>query len=285
MLISLKNVTHIYQQENPVTALDNIDLEISRNEFIGLVGHTGSGKSTLVQLLNGLIKPTRGEVKIEGVDITADKINLKEIRQKIGLVFQYPEHQLFEETVFADIAFGPRNLNLSETEIKERVKESLTLVEMDFSKFKDRSPFNLSGGQQRRVAIAGVLAMNPQVLILDEPSAGLDPRGRDKLINLLYHLHQELEMTIILISHRMEEIARLATRVIVMDHGRLVLNGVPEAVFSQKEKLRELALDLPQITEILYKLQEKGFDIRTDIFTIPEAAREILASIRRQNSC
>jgi len=285
MLISLKNITHIYQQDKPVVALDNINLDIKKKEFIGLVGHTGSGKSTLVQLLNGLIKPTRGQVEIENVDITTGEVNLKKIRQKIGLVFQYPEHQLFEETVYEDVAFGPRNLNLAPEEIRKRVKDSLGLVEMDFSKFKDRSPFNLSGGQQRRVAIAGVLAMNPQVLILDEPSAGLDPRGRDQLINLLYHLHHELEMTIILISHRMEEIARLATRVIVMDHGKLVLNGTPAEVFAQREKLQQLALDLPQITEILYRLKKKGFNVRTDIFSISGAAREILNEIRRKNPC
>lgn len=281
MLISLKNITHIYQQEKSVIALENINLDIRKKEFIGLVGHTGSGKSTLVQLLNGLIKPTRGQVIVDGDDITARKVDLKKIRQKIGLVFQYPEHQLFEETVFEDIAFGPQNLNLGKKEVENRVKESLALVKMDYSKFKNRSPFNLSGGQQRRVAIAGVLAMNPGVLILDEPSAGLDPRGRDQLINLLYHLHQELDMTIILISHRMEEIARLATRVIVMDHGKLVLDGVPSEVFSQRKKLRKLALDLPQITEILHNLKERGFDVRTDIFTISEAAQEILTEIRR----
>ncbi|MDI3546797.1 MAG: energy-coupling factor transport system ATP-binding protein [Halanaerobiales bacterium] len=285
MLIEVKNASHIYRQEQGYKALDNINLTISDHEFIGLVGHTGSGKSTLVQLFNGLIKPTEGQVIVDGIDITKDKVNLKEIRQKIGLVFQYPEHQLFEETIFNDVAFGPRNLALSEEEIYERVKEALDLVGLDFEYFKNRSPFNLSGGQQRKVAIAGVLAMKPEVLILDEPSAGLDPRGREQLIELLDYLHHQQGVTIILISHRMEEVARLSTRVLVMNQGRLVLDGPPEEVFSQVERLREIDLDLPEITEILWRLKEKGINVRTNIFTIPEAVNEIATELRRLKPC
>ncbi len=285
MLIQLENITHIYNQEQGVKALDSINLEFGNNEFIGLVGHTGSGKSTLVQLCNGLMKPSQGRVIIDGKDITKNKINLKEIRQKIGLVFQYPEHQLFEETVFDDIAFGPRNLDLPEEEVLKLVKEALSLVELEYEEFKEKSPFNLSGGQQRKVAIAGVLAMKPEVLILDEPSAGLDPRGRTQLIKLLNHLHHHFNMSIILISHRMEEISQLADRVIVMNQGKIVLDGSPAAVFSQAETIRKLALDLPQTTEILYRLKQKGLEVRTDIFTIPEAIKEISGKLRGNIKC
>ena len=282
MLISLENVTHIYNQKRAKKALNNINLSIARNEFIGLIGSTGSGKSTLVQLLNALIIPSQGQVKIDGTDITKKDVNLKNIRQKVGLVFQYPEHQLFEETVADEIAFGPRNLNLAQDKISDRVQQALNLVGLDYQKFKERSPFNLSGGQQRRVALAGVLAMSPDVLILDEPFAGLDPDGRKSLVQLLTHLHQNQEITIILISHRMAEIARLATRVIVLKQGEIALNGSPGEVFSQVEKIRDLSLDLPQITEILYKLNQKGFNLRTDIFSISEAAAKISSIIKEQ---
>ncbi|MTI60548.1 MAG: energy-coupling factor transporter ATPase [Firmicutes bacterium] len=280
MFIKVENVTHIYKQGDEHKALDKVNLSIQDNEFIGLIGHTGSGKSTLVQLLNGLIKPTTGSVVVDGQDITKEKINLKEIRRKIGLVFQYPEHQLFEETVYDDIAFGPRNLGLSNKEIQERVEEAMKLVGLDFAAFKTRSPFNLSGGQQRKVAFAGVLAMKPQALILDEPSAGLDPQGREQLINLLKHLYNQYDMTIILISHRMEEIARLSSRVIVMNQGRIALDGSPQEVFGQVEKIRRLALDLPEITEILWRLKQKGKGVRTNIFTMSEAISEISREMR-----
>ncbi|MFW6006577.1 MAG: energy-coupling factor transporter ATPase [Bacillota bacterium] len=280
MLISLKNVTHIYEQEQSVKAVDNISLDIDKNEFIGLVGHTGSGKSTLVQLFNALISPTRGKVFIKGKDISQKKVNLKDIRQKIGLVFQYPEHQLFEENIYEEVAFGPKNLGLSENEINNRVKETLDLVEMDYAKFKDRSPFNLSGGQQRRVAIAGVLAMEPELLILDEPFAGLDPEGRKQLIKLLKHLHQDLQITVVLISHHMEEIANLSTRVIVLSEGKIVLDGTPEEVFTKKEEIEKLSLNLPQITEVMFKLKERGLNVETNIFTVNEAAREISSKLR-----
>ena len=279
MLISVENVTHIYNQDQGVKALDNINLNIDKNEFIGIVGATGSGKSTLVQLFNGLITPTKGSVYVENVNIT-DYNNKKDIRQKIGLVFQYPEHQLFEETIYEEIAFGPKNLKLDESEIKKRVLEALNLVEMNPDKFEDRSPFELSGGQQRRIAIAGVLAMKPKVLILDEPFAGLDPNGKNKLINLLTELNDDYNITIILITHHMSEIARLASRIIVMNEGKIVLNGSPEKIFTQVAKLKEFSLDLPMITEILFRLKDNGLNVRTDIFTVKEAAEEISAKLR-----
>jgi len=280
MLIELNEVSHVYQDENNVKALKNINLEISKGEFIGIVGHTGSGKSTLVQLFNGLIIPSSGTVKVNGKNITNEKSNLKETRRHVGLVFQYPEHQLFEETVFQDIAFGPKNLGLKKNEIRERVEEVMGLVGLDYEEFKDRSPFNLSGGQQRKVAIAGVLALKPDVLVLDEPSAGLDPQGRKQLAELLKYLYQELEMTIILISHRMEEIAELASRVIVMHQGEIVIDDHPIEVFSREQKLHKLSLDLPQITEILHRLEEKGLKVNTNLFTISEASAEIIKALR-----
>jgi energy-coupling factor transport system ATP-binding protein len=280
MLIELNNVSHIYQDENNVKALTDINLEISKGEFIGIVGHTGSGKSTLVQLFNGLIIPSSGTVKVNGKNITSEKSNLKETRRHVGLVFQYPEHQLFEETVYQDIAFGPKNLGLDKDEIKNRVKEVMELVGLDYQEFKDRSPFNLSGGQQRKVAIAGVLALKPDVLVLDEPSAGLDPQGRKQLAELLKYLYQELEMTVILISHRMEEIAELASRVIVMHQGEIVIDDNPVEVFSQEQELHKLSLDLPQITEILHRLDEKGLKVNTNLFSISKASAEIIKALR-----
>ncbi|RCW53968.1 MULTISPECIES: energy-coupling factor transporter ATPase [Halanaerobium] len=280
MLIELDNVSHVYQDENNVKALTDINLEISRGEFIGIVGHTGSGKSTLVQLFNGLIIPSSGTVKVNGKNITNEKSNLKETRRHVGLVFQYPEHQLFEETVYQDIAFGPKNLGLDKDEIQNRVKEVMELVGLDYQEFKDRSPFNLSGGQQRKVAIAGVLALKPDVLVLDEPSAGLDPQGRKQLAELLKYLYQELEMTVILISHRMEEIAELASRVIVMHQGEIVIDDTPVEVFSREQELHKLSLDLPQITEILHRLDEKGLKVNTDLFSISEASAEIIKALR-----
>ncbi|MFW5984912.1 MAG: energy-coupling factor transporter ATPase [Halanaerobiaceae bacterium] len=280
MLISIKDLTHIYEQDPPVKALDKINLDISRGEFIGLIGSTGSGKSTLVQMFNGLIKPTHGQVLINDEDITKNKKKLKGIRQNVGLVFQYPEHQLFEETIYKEIAFGPQNLDLKKDEIRVRVQEALQLVDMDFDSFKDRSPFNLSGGQQRKIALAGVLAMKPDVLILDEPFAGLDPEGRKQLTALLKKLHQEKEMTLILISHRMEEIAYLTTRILVLKDGSIKLEGTPQEVFSKPEILKKMSLDIPQITEVLYRLQKKGLKVRTSFFNVSEAADEIVDKLR-----
>ncbi len=279
MLLEVSDLRHVYQLEDPVVALDGINAEIESGEFIGLVGHTGSGKSTLAQTLNGLIEPTEGTVYYREQDIFGDEISLREIRKKVGLVFQYPEHQLFEETVAEDISFGPKNLGLEGETIEERVRQSLDLVGLDYDEFRDRSPFNLSGGQQRRVAIAGVLALKPEVLILDEPSAALDPEGRKKLLDLLADLHGNMGLTIILITHRMEQVARLADRVLVMKNGGLVLDGTPEEVFTRQEYLREMALDLPPLTRILQQLNDRGLPVRTDIFETEEAAREIESAL------
>lgn len=285
MLIELKNVTHVYEHERGTRVLKNVNLEIRENEFIGLIGHTGSGKSTLAQILNGLIKPSEGNVIIDGIDITKEKVNLQRIRQKIGLVFQYPEHQLFEETVYKDIAFGPGNLELDPEDIEIRVREALELVGLNYEEFKNRSPFNLSGGQQRKVAIAGVLAMKPEILILDEPTAGLDPQGRRQLMGLLETLYKKEGITIILISHRMEEIARLSTRVIVLCEGKVQFDDSPEKVFAEVETIKKLSLGLPEITEILHCIKERGFDVRTDIFTIDGAVKEIVSKLRRKDIC
>ncbi len=284
-MIKLNNIHHIYDQDQVVKALSGINLTIRTNEFIGIVGHTGSGKSTFVQLLNGLIIPTEGQVLIDGININQEKKNLKTIRQRVGMVFQYPENQLFEETIYRDVAFGPRNLGLEEEEVEKRVKVALRLVGLDYDEFKDRSPFNLSGGQKRKVAIAGVLAMRPEVLVLDEPTAGLDPQGREQLLNLLQRLYNNYDMTIILISHRMEEIALLCTRVIVMDNGEVILDGTPREVFANRKQMQKIGLDLPEVATILTKLKEKGLKVRTDIFSIPEAAEEIIRELGRNNIC
>lgn len=283
MSIKIQNLTFIYNENTPFEskALDNISLEINEGEFVGLIGHTGSGKSTLIQHLNGLIKPTSGKIEIGNVDITAKGISLKEIRQKVGLVFQYPEHQLFEETVYKDIAFGPINLGLSEEEIDCRVKEAMELVGLDFESISNRSPFELSGGQKRRVAIAGVLAMKPEVLILDEPTAGLDPKGRDDILNQIQNLYQKNRMTIILVSHSMEDIARLVNKIVVMHKSKIAMVGSPREIFKRADELEALGLGAPQITYFMKAFKEKVHDINDDIITIAEAKEEILKYLRR----
>ncbi|MFT9496295.1 energy-coupling factor transporter ATPase [Anaerosolibacter sp.] len=277
MSIIIENLTHIYNPSSPfeTVALDNINVEIKAGEFIGLIGHTGSGKSTLTQHLNGLLKPTSGKIIINGFDITKKDVKLREIRQKVGLVFQYPEHQLFEETIYKDIAFGPINLGLSEEEVDYRVKDSMELVGLNFDAVKDRSPFELSGGQRRRVAIAGVLAMRPEVLILDEPTAGLDPKGRDEILDQIKMLHGKYKMTIILVSHSMEDIARLVDRIIVMHRGAVALTGEPRDVFKNVELLENIGLAVPQITYLMKKLKALGKPVRDDVLTIEEAKHEI----------
>lgn len=283
MTIRIEGLTYIYNENTPFEkkALDDINLQIDNGEFIGLIGHTGSGKSTLIQHLNGLLKPNFGKIEIDGVDITAKNMNLKTIRQKVGLVFQYPEHQLFEETIYKDIAFGPQNLGLSQEEVDCRVREAMDLVGLDFDTNKDRSPFELSGGQKRRVAIAGVLAMKPQVLILDEPTAGLDPRGRDDILNQLQSLYQKNNMTIILVSHSMEDIARLVNRIIVMHRGKVAIIGTPRDVFKKADILESLGLGVPQITYFMKAFKGKGHDIKEDVLTVDEAKEELLNYLRR----
>ena len=278
MSIKIENLTHIYMPGSPFekVALNNVSIEIKDGEFVALIGHTGSGKSTLIQHFNGLIEATSGKIVVDGVDITDKKVKLTDIRKKVGLVFQYPEYQLFEETIAKDIEFGPRNLGLSEEEINKRVIKSMEMVGLDYETYKDRSPFELSGGQKRRVAIAGVIAMEPTTLILDEPTAGLDPKGRDDILAQIKKLHDDYNMTIIMVSHSMEDVANIAEHIIVMNHGEVALEGTPANVFKEVDKLESIGLAVPQVTYLVKALREKGFDISDNIFTIEEAKRALL---------
>lgn len=282
MSIKVNNLTYIYDEGMPFEnrALDDISFEVQDNDFVGLIGHTGSGKSTLIQHLNGLLKPSSGSIYINGFDITQKDINLTEIRKRVGVVFQYPEYQLFEETVEKDISFGPQNMGLDEDEINKRVKSSMEAVGLDFENFKNKSPFELSGGQKRRVAIAGVIAMDPEVLILDEPTAGLDPGGREEIFDLIKKLHRDRNITIILSSHSMDDMAKLVKTLVVMNKGKIEFMGNPRDVFKDNSnRLKEIGLDIPQVLELAIKLREKGFDIRQDIITPEEAKDEILRVI------
>lgn len=284
MSIIIEKLSHIYMPGMPFEkkALDNIDLQIEDGEFIALIGHTGSGKSTLIQHINGLLKPSSGKIIIDGVDITEKNVKLTEIRKKVGLVFQYPEYQLFEETIEKDIAFGPQNLGLSKEEISKRVKRAMNIVGLDYEEYKDKSPFELSGGQKRRVAIAGVVAMEPKTLILDEPTAGLDPKGRDEILGQIQELHKEYNMTIILVSHSMEDVAKVASRILVMHRGKLILNGKPRDVFKQVDVLEKVGLAVPQVTYLVRKLREKGMNIPEDIYTVEEAKKHILHILKEK---
>ncbi len=286
MVLKIEELTHVYMQGTPfeLKALDRVNAEIHDGEFIGLIGHTGSGKSTLIQHLNGLLKPTSGSILLDGSNITKKEVKLKYVRQKIGLVFQYPEHQLFEESVFKDIAFGPYNLGLEEAVVKKRVKEAMTQVGLDYESLKDQSPFELSGGQRRRVAIAGVLAMKPDILILDEPTAGLDPRGRDEILDQIKKYHSEEKNTIILVSHSMEDISRLADRIMVMHKGKIVLTGEPRSVFKEVELLEEIGLAAPQIAYLMKELKKRDPLVRDDVYTIEEAKEEIIRMVRRKEN-
>ncbi|MBE6047057.1 MAG: energy-coupling factor transporter ATPase [Clostridium sp.] len=282
MSIKIENLTHIYMQNGPFEkkALDSVNLEIEDGDFVALIGHTGSGKSTLIQHMNGLLKATEGHIFVDNVDITRKDVKLTDIRKKVGLVFQYSEYQLFEETIEKDIAYGPRNLGLSEEEINKRVVKAMNMVGLNYETFKGKSPFDLSGGQKRRVAIAGVIAMEPKVLILDEPTAGLDPKGRDDILGQIKKLHDEFGMTIILVSHSMEDVAKIAEKVIVMDKGKVALKGKPEEVFKQVEKLEEIGLAVPQVTYLMKALKEKGFDVSDNAYTIEQAKNEILKVLK-----
>ena len=264
MSIEVKNINHIYAEGLPyeTVALHDISFNIHDGEFIGVIGHTGSGKSTLLQHLNGLLKPSSGEIIIDDTVITNKGVKMTEIRKKVGLVFQYPEYQLFEETVAKDVAFGPKNLGIVGEELDKTVKDSIELVGLDYERIKDRSPFDLSGGQKRRVAIAGVIAMKPKVLILDEPTAGLDPRAHMELLNTIKKLHKEEKMTIIFVSHNMDDIMCLSDRVLVLDEGKLVMNDIPQEVFSRWEELKDIGLNVPQITEFMKNLER--IDSRID---------------------
>jgi len=285
MSIEVKDLTYIYDEGFVFAkkALSNVSLNILEGEIVGIIGHTGSGKSTLVQHLNGLIKPKKANtVIIDGVDIFDSKINLKEIRRKVGVVFQYPEMQLFEETVEKDVSFGPRNLNIPEEDVKERVKNALEMVSLDYEKYKDRSPFLLSGGEKRRAAIAGILAMNPKYLVLDEPTAGLDPWVRVEILSELLAINEK-GTTLVIVSHDMDEISKIASRIYVLNRGSLALDGSSSYVFSQFERIKELGLSLPQITEILYMLNKKLGRVNYNKLDIDSGTDEILSCIKRYN--
>lgn len=285
MSIEVKNLSYIYDEGFIFAkkALDNISLNISEGEIVGIIGHTGSGKSTLVQHLNGLIKPKKPDsVIVDGVDIYDAKVTLKQIRKKVGLVFQYPEMQLFEETVEKDIAFGPKNLGISNEEIRERVKEALEMVSLDYDKYRDRSPFLLSGGEKRRIAIAGILAMKPKYLVLDEPTAGLDPWVRVEILEELQNINKK-DTTIVIVSHDMDEISKIAKKIYVLSNGSIALSGTSKYVFSQFDKIKELGLSLPQITEILYLLNCKFREIDYTELDLSKAIDEILMCLEKND--
>ena len=283
MPIELKNLTHTYSEGSAfqATAIRDVNLTIEDGEFIAVVGHTGSGKSTLVQHLNGLLKPTGGQILIDGEDLNAPGADRRRIRQKVGLVFQYPEYQLFEETVAKDIAFGPKNLGLSAGEIDARVRRAMAHVHLDYDKYAERSPFELSGGQMRRVAIAGVLAMEPKVLILDEPTAGLDPRGRDRILGMMQELHARGGTTVIMVSHSMDDVARLATRLVVMSRGELVATGTPREIFRQVDMMESIGLGVPEAARLCALLRQRGVKLPDDLYT-PEKMRDSLLALWKE---
>ena len=275
-VIKTEDLTFVYGQGTAYekAAVKQVNIEIDRGEFVGVIGHTGSGKSTLIQHFNGLLKPTSGRVYIDGEDLWANEKEMRRIRFKVGLVFQYPEYQLFEETVEKDIAFGPKNMGLSEDEIRARVKEAARFVGLREEHLK-KSPFELSGGQKRRAAIAGVIAMDPQVLILDEPTAGLDPHGRDKVLGEIREYHEEKKNTVLLVSHSMEDVAKFASKVLVMDHGEAVMYDTVKSIFSQAQRMTEIGLDIPQITRVFLELKRRGYPVNTDIYTVEQAKEEL----------
>lgn len=283
MSMKLENVNFTYSPNTAYEnhALKNINLEICDGEFIGLIGHTGSGKSTLVQHFNGLMKATSGAIYYNGENIYGEGYSMKELRSKVGLVFQYPEHQLFEVDVLTDVCFGPKNQGCSKEEAEERALKALKMVGLK-EKYYKQSPFELSGGQKRRVAIAGVLAMEPDVLILDEPTAGLDPKGRDEILDQLKRIHEERHITIILVSHSMEDVAEYVGRIIVMNQGEVMYDGAPKEVFSHYKELEAVGLAAPQVTYIMHALKEKGFGVSTDATTIEEATEEIFRAYQKR---
>lgn len=285
MALVLDHVTYVYDPDvpEPVKALSDVSLTIPENQFIGIIGHTGSGKSTLIQHMNGLIRPTSGTVSLDGKDIWEKGYPLRTLRSRVGLVFQYPEHQLFEETVFQDVCFGPKNQGLSEDEIRARAREALTMVGLDES-YDSRSPFELSGGQKRRVAIAGVLAMNPSYLILDEPTAGLDPKGRDEILDQVAMLQRERKITVVLVSHSMEDVARYAGRLIVVDNGEIRYDDEPRRVFHYKEELKQLGLAAPQVSYLADELIRRGVQVPEDLMTVAEAKEAILQALAQRKA-
>lgn len=284
MSIEVNQVTYTYMPQTAFerTALSKITLTIEEGVLTAIAGHTGSGKSTLVQHLNGILHPTQGSVMVDGQDLAAKDKTAITARRRVGMVFQYPEHQLFEETVEEDIAFGPKNLGLSAEEIARRVRRAMELVRLDYDTYRERSPFQLSGGQKRRAAIAGVLAMEPKYLVLDEPTAGLDPRGRDDLLQRIVRLHREKKMTVIFVSHNMDDIARLADRVIFMHEGRVLLDAPPREAFQEKSALETAGLEEPETVTLLEKLQQRGLAVNTDAFTAEETAQRIIRALRKR---
>ena len=283
MSIKLEHINYVYSPGTAYEkhALKDINLEIPHGQFVGIIGHTGSGKSTLIQHLNGLVKATDGALYYNGENIYAEGYPMRELRSQVGLVFQYPEHQLFEVDVLSDVCFGPKNQGCSEEEAKQRALEALKLVGLK-GKYYDRSPFDLSGGQKRRVAIAGVLAMNPKVLVHYEPTAGLDPKGRDEILDQIAFLHKSCDMTVILVSHSMEDVAKYVDRIIVMNHGQVAFDDVPKKVFEHYEALEQMGLSAPQVTYIMHELKAHGLDVPADVTTIAEATEAILAELKKK---
>lgn len=276
-MIEIKNLSFIYNKDTPfeVKALDDISLTIKDNSFIGIIGHTGSGKSTFMQQLNGLLRPTSGTIIIDGVDITQKDIKLNKLRKSVGMVFQYPEYQLFEETVEKDVAFGPKNLGLSDEEVAIRVKGAIEDVKLDYEWVKDRSPFELSGGQKRRVAIAGILAMRPKVLILDEPTAGLDPRAREEILDEIYDIYKKTKITVVLVSHSMEDVFTYANEIVVLSKGRLIMHKTTDEAVKERELLKKYDVGVPEITEFMFTLQEKYPGLNPYVKTVEEARSHI----------
>ncbi len=282
-ILETKNLSYVYSDGTPfrVTAIDNINISIEKGEFVGIIGHTGSGKSTLVQHLNGLLTPTSGEVLLDGKNINESKVTRRQARFKVGLCFQYPEYQLFESTVYKDISFGPKNMGLSEEDVDSHVKKAAEFVGLK-PDMLNKSPFDLSGGEKRRVAIAGVMAMEPEILILDEPSAGLDPRGRDMIADMISSYRKTTGSTVIIVSHSMEDVAKSADKVLVMNKSKVEMFGTVNEVFSKVERLAEIGLNVPQLTQIFLNLKHNGIDIRTDIYTIESAEAELLRLLREE---
>lgn len=280
-VLKTQDLSYIYGIKTPFehTAIRNINIDIEKGELIGLIGHTGSGKSTLIQHFNALLKPTGGSVFVDDVNIWQDKTSTRNARFSVGLCFQYPEYQLFEETVEKDISFGPKNMGLSDDEIKRRVREAMSFVGLNDS-YLDKSPFDLSGGEKRRVAIAGVMAMKPKILVLDEPCAGLDPRGRDTVLSLISDYRKNTGSTVMIVSHSMEDVAKIATKVLVMNKGEEAMFGTVDEVYSRADELVEMGLNIPEITSVFLKLKAKGYDVRTDIYTVEEGRKELVRFLK-----
>jgi len=285
MFIHLENICFTYSLGMPfeTEVLKNINLEIDKGEFIGLIGHTGCGKTTLIQHFNGLLTPTSGKIYVEGVDLNKKGVSLKLVRQKIGLVFQYPENQLFEETIYQEVAFGPGKLGLAEGKIEKRVREALKMVDLDYNLYAERSPFSLSGGEMRRVALASILSIRPKMLILDEPTANLDPQGRDNILSEIKKIHYNFGMGVVLVSHNMEKIAETVNRLLVMHRGEIIMDGTPRDIFEKHANdLMKVGLGLPQVTECMHKLKTLGKDVYTGVLTVDDAEKEVLKKINKE---